>query len=82
MIVYGHQPSAVHPADDGCRAALRAIKKLDPEQKVILVGGHVAALPERTMEEEQVDFACNSEGPITVHELLQALSCGLLRRFQ
>jgi radical SAM superfamily enzyme YgiQ (UPF0313 family) len=60
----------------GASPILRAIKHLDPEQRIIIVGGHVAALPERTMAEEAVDFACNSEGPITVHELLQALAAG------
>jgi radical SAM superfamily enzyme YgiQ (UPF0313 family) len=28
------------------------------------------------MQEEAVDFACNSEGPITVHQLLQAIDAG------
>ena len=73
MVVFGHQPSASTQQMTGASPILRAIKGLDPEQKIILVGGHVAALPERTMAEEVVDFACNSEGPITVHELLQAL---------
>jgi anaerobic magnesium-protoporphyrin IX monomethyl ester cyclase len=76
VVVFGHQPSASTQQMTGAAPLIRAIKKQDPEQKVILVGGHVAALPERTMEEEQVDFACNSEGPVTVHELLQALSAG------
>lgn len=76
MIVYGHQPSASTQQMAGAAPVLRAIRKLDPQQKIIIVGGHVAALPERTMEEEPVDFACNSEGPITVHELLQALAAG------
>ena len=37
------------------------------------MGGHVAALPERTLREEAVDFICNSEGPVTVQELLDVL---------
>jgi radical SAM superfamily enzyme YgiQ (UPF0313 family) len=60
----------------GARPILRAIKELDPEQKTILVGGHVAALPHLTMDQEPVDFACNGEGPVTIHELLQALDAG------
>jgi anaerobic magnesium-protoporphyrin IX monomethyl ester cyclase len=73
MVVYGHQPSASTQQMAGASPIVKAIKELDPEQRVIIVGGHVAALPERTMNEEPVDFACNSEGPITVHLLLQAL---------
>ena len=42
----------------------------------IMLGGHVAALPERTLREEPVDFACNSEGPETVHQLLSHLGDG------
>ena len=40
---------------------------------MLLVGGHVAALPERTLVEEDADFVCTGEGPYTVMELLQAL---------
>ena len=73
MIVFGHQPSASTQQMVAAGPTCRAIKDLNPQQPIILVGGHVAALPERTLREEQVDFACNSEGPITVQELLDAL---------
>lgn len=76
MVVFGHQPSASTQQMAGARPILRAIKQLNPDQKIIIVGGHVAALPERTMHEEPVDFACNGEGPITIHQLLQALESG------
>jgi len=76
MVVFGHQPSASTQQMCGAGPTLRAIKELNPEQKTIIVGGHVAALPERTLREEAIDFACNSEGPITVHQLLQALDAG------
>src|SRR6516165_7136928 len=65
MIVFGHQPSASTQQMVAASPTCRAIKKLNPNQKIIIVGGHVAALPERTLREEAVDFACNSEGPIT-----------------
>ncbi len=77
MVVYGHQPSASTQQMVGAGAAIRAIKALAPETKIILVGGHVAALPTQTIREEDVDFACNSEGPITVETLLQALKAGV-----
>jgi anaerobic magnesium-protoporphyrin IX monomethyl ester cyclase len=73
VIVYGHQPSASTQQMAGARPLCRAIKELLPDQPVVLAGGHVSALPERTMLEEAVDFACNGEGPITIHQLLRAL---------
>jgi len=76
VVVYGHQPSASTQQMAAAGAVCRAIKKLDPAKKIIMLGGHVAALPERTLKEEAVDFVCNGEGPATVHGLLQALSRG------
>jgi anaerobic magnesium-protoporphyrin IX monomethyl ester cyclase len=73
MIVFGHQPSASTQQMAAASPTCRAIKENDPEQRIIVVGGHVAALPERTLREEAIDFACNSEGPVTVTELLEAL---------
>lgn len=72
-VVYGHQPSASTQNMPASGATCRAIKEADPRQKTLLVGGHVAALPERTLKEEQVDFVCGGEGPYTVLELVQAL---------
>jgi radical SAM superfamily enzyme YgiQ (UPF0313 family) len=76
LIVYGHQPSASTQQMVGAGAVAAAIKKSSPEQQIVLVGGHVAALPERTIREEAVDFACNSEGPVTVEQLLAVLKAG------
>jgi anaerobic magnesium-protoporphyrin IX monomethyl ester cyclase len=73
LAVYGHQPSASTQQMDGAGKTAREIKKLNLSCKVIMVGGHVAALPERTLREEAVDFVCKGEGPITVERLL----CGL-----
>ena len=79
MVVYGHQPSASTQQMVSAGEICRAIKAGAPDQKIIILGGHVAALPIRTMREETVDYACNSEGPVTVHELLLCLvSCGPL----
>ena len=73
VVVYGHQPSASTQNMPASGAICRAIKETDPHLKTLLVGGHVAALPERTLKEEQADFVCGGEGPYTVLELLQAL---------
>src|SRR5947207_9726958 len=74
IIVFGHQPSASTQQMVGAGQLCRAIKRACPDQKIIIVGGHVSALPERTLREEAVDFACNGEGPVTIHQLLDALS--------
>src|SRR6185437_8474997 len=73
MIVFGHQPSASTQQMVGAALTCRAIKERTPEQKIIIAGGHVAALPERTLREEAVDFACNGEGPVTILALLEQL---------
>lgn len=73
VIVYGHQPSASTQIMPAAGAVARLIKENSPEQKVVMVGGHVAALPERSLREEAVDFVCSGEGPVTLSELLQAL---------
>jgi len=76
MIVFGHQPSASTQQMAAAGPACEAIKQIAPDQKIIIIGGHVAALPERTLAEETVDFACNSEGPVTVEQLLKVLRDG------
>ncbi len=74
VVVYGHQPSASTQNMTGAAAICRAIKQRAPGTKVLLVGGHVAALPERTLREEAADFVCGGEGPHTLLDLLQALA--------
>jgi anaerobic magnesium-protoporphyrin IX monomethyl ester cyclase len=73
VVVYGHQPSASTQTMPAAGATARAIKQLEPTRPTILVGGHVAALPERTLREEAADFVCGGEGPVTLFELAQAL---------
>ena len=73
VVVYGHQPSASTQNMTAAGLICTAIKQANPERRVLLVGGHVAALPERTLREEATDFCCSGEGPYTILELLQAL---------
>ena len=73
IVVYGHQPSASTQNMTIAGLISAAVKRLDPERKLLLVGGHVAALPERTLREEAADYVCSGEGPYTVSELLEAL---------
>jgi anaerobic magnesium-protoporphyrin IX monomethyl ester cyclase len=73
VVVYGHQPSASTQNMTASGAICTALKQLDGSQKIILVGGHVAALPQRTLREEDADFTCTGEGPYTLLDLLAAL---------
>src|SRR3990167_10427565 len=44
MVIYGQQPSASTQNMPGGSAACSAIKGLEPNRKIIMVGGHVASL--------------------------------------
>ena len=73
VVVYGHQPSASTQNMTMAGAICRAIKARTAVP-TLLVGGHVAALPERTLrEEEAADFVAGGEGPATIVDLLRAL---------
>src|SRR5262249_35498030 len=76
MVVFGHQPSASTQQMAAAGPTCRALKGCDPQLPIIIVGGHVAALPEQTLREEAVDFACNGEGPITIAQLIDLLRAG------
>lgn len=71
IAVYGHQPSASTQQMTAAGLTARAIKEDMPSRPIIMVGGHVAALTLRTMQEEQIDFACTGEGPQTIVDLIR-----------
>jgi radical SAM superfamily enzyme YgiQ (UPF0313 family) len=73
LVVFGHQPSASTQSMVGAADAARALRDAGNTAPVLIVGGHVSALPERTLAEEPVDFACKGEGPVTVVHLLDLL---------
>jgi radical SAM superfamily enzyme YgiQ (UPF0313 family) len=73
VVVYGHQPSASTQIMTASGAVCTAIKQLAPRQAVLLGGGHVAALPERTLREEDADFVAGGEGLYTLAGLVEAL---------
>ncbi|HBI41634.1 MAG TPA: B12-binding domain-containing radical SAM protein [Planctomycetales bacterium] len=73
VVAYGQQPSASTQVMTAAGRVCTAVKKLAPEQKVILVGGHVTALPERTLAEEDADFVAAGEGLHTLVDLVEAL---------
>jgi radical SAM superfamily enzyme YgiQ (UPF0313 family) len=73
VVVYGHQPSASTQIMTAAGQVCSALKQADPTQKVLLLGGHVAALPERTLREEEADFVAVGEGLHTLLDLVAAL---------
>lgn len=76
VVAYGHQPSASTQVMPAAGAVCSALKARDPERKVVLVGGHVAALPERTLREEAVDFVADGEGLYTLVDLVGCVRAG------
>ena len=76
VVSYGHQPSASTQTMPAASAFCRAIKERTPNQYVALVGGHVAALPERSLNEEAVDFILHDEGLVSLESLVSALAAG------
>jgi anaerobic magnesium-protoporphyrin IX monomethyl ester cyclase len=73
IVAAGHQPSASTQSMVSAGRVATAIKHLFPDFPILMLGGHVSALPERSLREEDVDFVCKGEGPATVVGLLTAL---------
>jgi radical SAM superfamily enzyme YgiQ (UPF0313 family) len=73
VVVYGHQPSASTQIMTASGQVCTALKQLDPEQAVLLAGGHCAALPERTLAEEDADYVAAGEALHTITGLVAAL---------
>lgn len=63
MVIYGFQPSASTQNMPAAGETCRALKEIGPEYKIMMTGTHPAALPERTLREEAIDFVCDREGP-------------------
>mgnify|MGYP001619255357 CR=1 FL=1 len=72
VVVYGSQPSA---STQNMTIAGRICKALKyaTSSKVALAGLHPTALPQRTLEEESIDFVIKGEGAGTLKTLLDAL---------
>ncbi|HXT02306.1 MAG TPA: radical SAM protein [Elusimicrobiota bacterium] len=76
VVVYGQQPSASTQNMPAAGAVCTSIKSLAPRLPVLLLGGHVASLPERTLREESADYVCGGEGLATLVDLVAALKAG------
>ncbi|RJQ48178.1 MAG: radical SAM protein [Gammaproteobacteria bacterium] len=73
MVVYGFQPSASTQNMPAAGETCAALKELDRNYKIMMTGTHPAALPERTMREENIDYVCDREGPQTILQATLAL---------
>lgn len=73
VVVYGHNPNASTFQMPAAGEICRELRRLDPDGRTLLLGGHVAALPERTLSDEDADFVCAGEGPRTITALVAAL---------
>ena len=66
IVVSGQQPSASTQQMTGASLLAKAIQGVPK----IMIGNHPSALPERTLREEDVDYVCDGEGPLTIEGLL------------
>lgn len=66
FVVYGFQPSASTQNMPAAGATCTALKKINPDFRIMMTGTHPAALPVKTLQEEDVDFVCYGEGPETI----------------
>jgi len=73
MVVYGFQPSASTQNMTAASETCAAIKAVRGDWRIMMTGTHPAALPERTLLEEKIDFVCDREGPDTILLTAQAL---------
>jgi len=76
MVVYGHNPSSTTQTMPAAGEFCRILKQISPNIPIIMVGGHVVALPARTLREEVCDFVCQGEGPVSISELIEAIIAG------
>ena len=77
IAVYGFQPSASTQNMSAAGRIATLIKEAGRGAKVLMTGTHPAALPERTMREEDVDFVCDLEGPVTIYKTARAIKEGV-----
>ncbi len=71
FVIYGQHPSASTQNMEGAIRLAEKLKAAAPNQKILFVGAHVAALPYETLERHGcIDFVCQNEGVYTISGLL------------
>jgi len=71
LVVTGNNLSASTWNMVGAGAVLKKLASTNPLYKTCIWGLHPSALPERTLNEEQVDYVIQGEGFSTIHDLLR-----------
>ena len=72
FVVYGQQPSASSQNMEGAVEISKILKKVNPNIKILFVGGHIAALPYETLlSEKSIDMVCCNEGVVSILNLLK-----------
>ncbi|QTS84147.1 B12-binding domain-containing radical SAM protein [Coxiella endosymbiont of Amblyomma nuttalli] len=66
LVIYSFQPSASTQNMPASGEIASVIRKTSLDYKILMTGTHPAALPPRTMQEEEVDFVCDREGSQTI----------------
>ncbi len=74
--VSGSNPSASTMNMAGAGCVLKHLKTIAPGIKTVIHGLHPSALPQRTLQEEAVDFVCQGEGFYTLPHLIDAVKSG------
>lgn len=77
IVVYGFQPSASTQNMTAAGDIAKFIKESNASVPVMMTGTHPSALPQRTLEEESVDFVVDLEGPVTIYKTYKALVAGV-----
>lgn len=73
IVVYGQQPSASTQNMYAAEALAKSIRMLDSYRTILFVGGHVSALPEKTLEDNSTCFLAKGEGLYTILGLLSGI---------
>jgi radical SAM superfamily enzyme YgiQ (UPF0313 family) len=76
VIVSGTNPSASTMNMGGAEKIVSLVRQVAPNVKTLLGGLHPSALPEQTLNDENLDFVCQGEGFFTLPALIDALQAG------
>lgn len=74
IVVYGQNPSASTQLMPGVIALSKSINNLRryyEDTKTVAIGGHIAALPQQSMEETNTDYICFGEGFAALDSLVE-----------
>lgn len=69
IVVHGSQPQASSQKMPATTDTVKALKEAMPDVPVLLIGGHIAALPLQSLQETGADYVCTGEGAVTTYEL-------------